>query len=314
MADEIKISALPAVTVPASTDTLPVVQSGVTKKETVSQVLQGGGAAFGIGTSIQGALVVWNDTNGHQLAEKDLADGQFPVGLTGNGVIAGSFVASTGMSISFNNVNGQFTFATNLLSTANTYTAAQAGAFVTLTDASTVAIDSSLANNFNLTLGGNRTLGFPTNLVAGRSGVINVRQDITGSRTLAYAWCYMFPAGSAPVLSTAALTFDQLNYVVNSYSTSTVTITIASPGVVTWTSHGLVSGQRIQLTTTGALPTGLSASTTYWVTVVNANTFKLSTSLANAQAGTFINTSGSQSGTHTATNASITITINPGIA
>lgn len=39
MADEVKISALPAVTVPALTDTLPVVNAGSTKKETLQQIL-----------------------------------------------------------------------------------------------------------------------------------------------------------------------------------------------------------------------------------------------------------------------------------
>lgn len=201
-----------------------------------------------------------------------------------------------------------------ILSTANTYTAAQRSAFVTLTDAGTVAVDLSLSNNYNLTLGGNRTLGTPTNPVAGQAGIITVRQDITGTRTLAYAWPYVFPAGVAPVLSTGKLVLDQLNYMVNSYSTSAVTVTIAAPGVMTWTAHGLVSGQRIQLTTTGALPTGLAASTTYWVTVIDANTFNLSTSLANAQAATFITTTGSQSGVHTAVSFSITITLNAGLA
>lgn len=201
-----------------------------------------------------------------------------------------------------------------VLGTAQTFTAAQRGAFVTLTDAATVAIDLSLANNYNLTLGGNRTLGVPTNPVAGQTGAISIRQDITGSRTLAYAWPYMFPGGSAPTLSTAALTFDQLYYLVNSYSTSTVTVTIATPAVMTWTAHGFASGQRIQLSTTGALPTGLAAATTYWVTVVDANTFKLSSSLANAQSATFINTSGSQSGVQTGTNFSITIANNLAIA
>lgn len=197
---------------------------------------------------------------------------------------------------------------------ANTWSKAQRGAFSTLTDASTVTPDFSLANNYNLTLGGSRTLGVPTNLGAGQSGVISVRQDITGSRTLAYAWSYIFPGGVAPVLSTGKLVLDQLNYMVNSYSTSTVTVTIAAPGVMTWTAHGLVSGQRIQLTTTGALPTGLAVSTTYWITVIDANTFNLSTSLANAQAATFITTTGSQSGIHTGTNVSITLTANLGIA
>jgi hypothetical protein len=83
------------------------------------------------------------------------------------------------------------------------------------------------------------------------------------------------------------------------YTTATATMTIATPGVVTYTSHGRVTGDRCYFTTTGALPTGVSASTSYWITKVDANTFKLSTTLANCVAGTFIATSGSQSGVHT---------------
>lgn len=201
-----------------------------------------------------------------------------------------------------------------VLATANTYTAAQRGALSQFTDAATIAIDFSLANNYWGILGGNRTLGTPTNLVAGQSGTISVYQDITGTRTLAYSWAWQFVGGTAPTLSTGKLVFDQLNYMVNKYATSTVTVTIAAPGVMTWTAHGLISGDRIRLATTGALPTGLAAATTYWVTVVDANTFNLSTSLANAQAATFITTTGSQSGVHTATNASITLTSNLAIA
>jgi hypothetical protein len=80
---------------------------------------------------------------------------------------------------------------------------------------------------------------------------------------------------------------------------STVTMTIATPGVVTYTAHGLSTYDKVYFTTTGALPTGVTASTTYYITSVTVDTFKLSTSLANALAGTFIATTGSQSGTHT---------------
>lgn len=201
-----------------------------------------------------------------------------------------------------------------ILTTANTFTAAQRYAYSTLVDGATITPDFSLANNYNLVLGGNRTLGIPTNIVAGQTGIITVRQDITGSRTLAYAWPYIFPGGNTPVLSTGKLALDQLYYSVNGYSTATVTVTIATPGVMTWTAHGFASGMRIQLATTGALPTGLTAATTYWVTVIDANTFNLSTSLANAQAATFVATSGSQSGVHTGTNISITIANNLAIA
>jgi hypothetical protein len=79
---------------------------------------------------------------------------------------------------------------------------------------------------------------------------------------------------------------------------STVTITIAAPGVLTWTAHELMIDQAVTLTTSGALPTGLSVGTTYYVaTVPSANTFTLKSSLL----GSPITTTGVQSGVHTAT-------------
>lgn len=86
-------------------------------------------------------------------------------------------------------------------------------------------------------------------------------------------------------------------------TTATVTITIATPGVVTWTAHGLTGACPVVLTTSGALPTGLTASTTYWVvpSSITTNTFQLATSVANALAGTAIATTGTQSGTQTGT-------------
>lgn len=78
-------------------------------------------------------------------------------------------------------------------------------------------------------------------------------------------------------------------------ATATVTITIASPGVVTWTAHGLRNNDQVKLRTTGALPTGLSAGVTYYAIIVDGNSFQLAAS----SGGAAINTSGSQSGTHT---------------
>ena len=84
--------------------------------------------------------------------------------------------------------------------------------------------------------------------------------------------------------------------------------------MVTYTSHGLYTGQRIQLTTTGTLPTGLTASTSYYVIYVDANSFQLATSLVNAAAGTAINTSSTQSGTHTLTAVTINANLVKGFA
>lgn len=78
------------------------------------------------------------------------------------------------------------------------------------------------------------------------------------------------------------------------------TISIATPAVITATSHGLKIGQEIKFSTTGALPTGILAGVKYYVsaTSLSADTFEIATSYANAIAGTpVVNTSGTQSGT-----------------
>ena len=109
------------------------------------------------------------------------------------------------------------------LAVAQSFTKAQRGTPVALTDAATVAVDLSLGNNFTLTLAGNRTLGAPTNVTAGQSGVIVVTQDSTGSRTLAYNSVFKFAAGTAPTLTTTASAVDVLAYYVESSTRITVT-------------------------------------------------------------------------------------------
>ena len=82
---------------------------------------------------------------------------------------------------------------------------------------------------------------------------------------------------------------------VNGITPSTVTISIATPGVVTLAAHGLAANTRIVLNTTGALPGGLSVNTVYYVISPTTNTFNLSLT----SGGSTITTSGSQSGVHT---------------
>lgn len=79
---------------------------------------------------------------------------------------------------------------------------------------------------------------------------------------------------------------------------ATVTMTIASPCVVTWTAHGFATGTIVIFTTTGALPTGITSGKHYYLTVLTVDTFTISATLLNPLA---ITTSGTQSGTHTAT-------------
>ena len=96
------------------------------------------------------------------------------------------------------------------------FSVAQRGSITALTDGATITPDFAAANNYSVTLGGNRTLANPTNLTAGQSGVIVITQDGTGSRTLAYGSYFKFAGGTAPTLTTTAAAVDVLAYYVES--------------------------------------------------------------------------------------------------
>jgi len=57
---------------------------------------------------------------------------------------------------------------------------------------------------------------------------------------------------------------------------ATVTMTIATPTVVTHTGHGLVAGKMIGLSTTGALPTGVNTLDTFYPSIIDVNSYYLS--------------------------------------
>lgn len=82
-----------------------------------------------------------------------------------------------------------------------------------LTDATSVAWDMSANQVCKVTLGGNRTMALPTNIVDGAHYTLKVIQDATGSRTLAYNAAFLFPGGTAPTLSTAANSIDMIHLV-----------------------------------------------------------------------------------------------------
>lgn len=78
-------------------------------------------------------------------------------------------------------------------------------------------------------------------------------------------------------------------------SHATVSMTIASPCVVTDSAHGLAANAPVAFLTTGALPTGLTAGTWYYVLSPTTNSYEISAT----PGGAAINTSGSQSGSVT---------------
>jgi len=77
------------------------------------------------------------------------------------------------------------------------------------------------------------------------------------------------------------------------YQAATITLTIATPCVVS-TTINLFDLTPVVLETSGALPTGLLVGTIYYTRFVSATTFNLSLT----PTGALINTSGTQSGTH----------------
>ncbi len=80
----------------------------------------------------------------------------------------------------------------------------------TLTDAATVDWNLTTQQCATLTLGGNRTLAAPTNMKNGATYILLIKQDGTGSRTLAWNAAYTFQGGTDPVLSTGANAVDLL--------------------------------------------------------------------------------------------------------
>ncbi len=140
---------------------------------------------------------------------------------TPNAVKSAYDLANAALPKSGGTMTGAITFAAGqtisgygAIDTAQTWTKGQRAEVTALTDAATIAVDFADSNNFSVTLGGNRTLGNPTNQVAGQSGSLFVTQDGTGSRTLAYSSDWEFAGSTAPTLSTAANAVDRIDYIV----------------------------------------------------------------------------------------------------
>lgn len=112
----------------------------------------------------------------------------------------------------------------------------------------------------------------------------------TIANSLWYFWYVMRRPDTGVVDAICSLSDD---------TTATITMTVATPAVVTWTAHGKQVGAPVVFTTTGALPTGVTAGTTYYVIAAGlaANAFEFSAT----QGGSAINTTGTQSGVHTGT-------------
>lgn len=106
---------------------------------------------------------------------------------------------------------------------------------------------------------------------------------------------YVFTNGAALSRTTYADLFKLL-VTDQGYTAQTFTCTIANPAVFTKTAHGFTNGERLRLSTTGALPTGLNTTADYFVEKLTNDTFYLTTSVFGI--ATRVITTGTQSGTH----------------
>lgn len=128
---------------------------------------------------------------------------------------------------------------------------------VTLTDAATITVNAAASDFFRVTLGGNRTLASPTSPADGQTITVEVIQDATGSRTLAYGAAYFFPASiGTPVLSSAAGSRDFLAFRYNADDTTwfcvgfvpaaaavvPATVAQGGTGLASLTAYGVLAG------------------------------------------------------------------------
>jgi hypothetical protein len=86
-----------------------------------------------------------------------------------------------------------------------TWTTQQTPSNGTLTDAANITWDCDVnGQSVKVTLGGNRTINAPTNVVEFTAYAIRVIQDATGNRTLAWNTAFKWPGGTAPVVTPTA--------------------------------------------------------------------------------------------------------------
>ena len=96
-----------------------------------------------------------------------------------------------------------------------------------------------------------------------------------------------FVTSAVAVQPTSAASIASTNWTVSeTYATQTATMTIASPAVVT-VATAPANGTAVAFSTTGALPTGVTANTAYYVFNRTGTTYNLATTPAQTQAAAF---------------------------
>jgi len=159
---------------------------------------------------------------------------------------------------------------------------------------------TAIASNTSLTISGAVNLTVGTSYVIEETRLVIVCTNATlyngGVHLIKGLHPGVFQIGGTTIPEATNADNIRASYLLKDKAPSTVTVTIASPGVFTLVGHGYSVGDVVLLSTTGALPTGLAVNTPYYiVSTPTADTFTASLTLG----GAAINTSGTQSGVHT---------------
>jgi len=199
--------------------------TGVVTATTLNQVVSGIITATTFDGNLQG------NVNGNVTGNATSATVANGLGASSSVNTSGIITATSFTGALTGDVTGNASSATNLTGAGSTaqvlgvntgslngtklYLSGNAAAeIVTLADGATITPDFTTSNNFEVTLAGNRTLNNPTGVTTGQSGVIFVKQDGTGSRTLGVQTHWQFAGGTAPTFTTTANAVDVIGYVV----------------------------------------------------------------------------------------------------
>ena len=211
--------------------------TGVITATTLNQVVSGIITATTFDGNLQG------NVNGNVTGNATSATVANGLGASASVSTSGIVTASSFVGALTGDVTGNAASATNLTGAGSTaqvlgvntsslngtklYLSGNAAAeIVTLSDGANITPDFGSGNNFVVTLGGNRTLVNPTGVTTGQSGVIIVKQDGTGSRTLGIQSHYHFAGGTAPTFTTTANAVDVIGYVAYGATTIACTTTL----------------------------------------------------------------------------------------
>lgn len=207
-----KISQLTAITTVASGDYFPIVRaSGTTNQRVEVGVLDVRYTLAASGVAAQST------------ANTALASGNAAL-IVGGDALASGNAALTDLSSKVS--KGGDVISGTLVVDSQSY-----GVVSSAVTSGVILIDFAANNNFDITLEGNSTLAPSVAPSGGQSGAIYIRQDGTGSRTLAYSGGWAFSNGTAPTLTTTASGTDLLAYYAAEPTAIVATLIVAVSGV-----------------------------------------------------------------------------------